>query len=140
MGRRQARDDGLTGVLEPEVEAHYDALYDGTKARMRPVGDALLAMAIDLGDDVEIGVTNLYVSMATPDGQFGLFFPASGRRVTLRLRLMGMVKPRGRFQSTADRAPEGRFDMRAYLGHVDHVDKDVRAMLRRARDLSAMRG
>ena len=127
-------------MLDPEVEARYEALYEGIKARVRPVGDALLEMVIGLGDDVEVGVTNLYVSMATPDGQFGLFFPASGRRVTLRLRLMGMAKPRGRFQSTADRAPEGRFDMRAYLGHVDHVDNDVRAMLRRARDLSAMRG
>lgn len=127
-------------MLDAEAEARYEALYDGTKARVRPVGDALLDVVMDLGDDVEVGVTELYVSMATSDGQFGLFFPASGRRVTLRLRLLGMVKPRGRFQSTADRAPEGRFDMRAYLGHVDHVDKDVRSLVRRARDLSSMRG
>lgn len=123
--------------MDPELEAAYEALYEGNKAKVRPVGDAVLAAAEELGRDVIIDVTNLYVSLATAKRQFGLFFPASGRRVTVRLRLDGsMPHGRGRLESTAHLDPNGRFDLRAYLAHVDHVDDDLRVAMRKARDLA----
>lgn len=122
--------------MTPEDHAAYDALYEGKKADVRPVGDALLAAAQELGGAVRIVVTERHVALAGEQGEFAVFLPSSGRRVTLRLRLLGTVEQTGRFESTAKRAPEGRFDMRAYLAHPDHVDAEVRALMRRARDLA----
>ena len=124
--------------MDAATEAAYEAMFVGNRVRVRPVADAIVvAEGLDgvddrVGDDVTISATRLYMALATPERQFGLFFPASGRRLTLRLRLEGTVAPSGRLQSTADRAPEGRFDTVAHLAHPDHVDGDLVAALRAA--------
>lgn len=118
--------------MDAATEAAYEAMFVGNRVRVRPVADAIVDAVEALGDDVTISATRLYMALATPERQFGLFFPASGRRLTLRLRLEGTVAPSGRLQSTADRAPEGRFDTVAHLAHPDHVDGDLVAALRAA--------
>ncbi len=122
--------------MNPEAEAAYEALYDGNKSRVRDVGDALLKAVESLGKGVRITVTEQYVAMATDKREFGVFFPASGRRVTLRLQLGGRASGTSRIESTAHQNPNGRFDARAYLAHTDHVDEDLMIALRRARDLA----
>ena len=122
--------------MDAATEAAYEAMFVGTRVRVRPVADALVDAVEELGGDVTITATRLYMAMATRERQFGLFFPASGRRLTLRLRGEGAIAPTGRLRSTADRAPEGRFDVVAYLSHPDHVDADLRAALRTAHRLA----
>lgn len=130
-------DDAPTPIaLTPEQDAIYEQLFVGSCRAQEPTGEALLLALADLGDDVVVSPTKTYVGFATPRRQFGLFFPASGSRMTLRLRLDGTVRPHGRIQLIAPDAPRVRHDVVLYLAGPDEVDDEVRDLLRRAHDLS----
>lgn len=123
--------------MTPEDEAAYEALFAGNKRKVLPVGEALLGMVDELGGPVEVGVARLYVWFATADRQFALFFPASGRRVTLRLRLDGTVPGGGRIDNLADSHPDERFDIRVHLADPAEVDDEIRELLDAARELAS---
>lgn len=121
--------------MTPEERARLDAVYAGKRESLRPVADALIdAVAQVDGATVEVGDDR--VDMLANGEVFGIFSASSARRVTLRLRLQGTVGETGRFVSTADKNPNGRYDMQAQLAHPSHVDDEVRAYVRRAAALT----
>ncbi|MCP3980719.1 MAG: DUF4287 domain-containing protein [bacterium] len=77
----KARDDG--GADDPVA-----AQYDGAKAGLRPIHDAVVKFAKSLGKDVEIAPKKSSVSLRRKK-QFALITPATKTRVDLGLALKG---------------------------------------------------
>lgn len=72
------------GWVEPTVEGHTDALYSGAKADLRPLHDAVIALALALGDDVEVQGRATYLPVVRHRQMMAV---APGPRRTLRVGL-----------------------------------------------------
>ncbi len=73
----------------PAGDAHLvDAQYQGRKAELRPIYEALIAMIEGLGKDVEVSPKKTYVSLRRSK-QFALIQPSTRTRVDLGLNLKG---------------------------------------------------
>jgi hypothetical protein len=64
------------------------AQYSGKKAGLKPIYDALLAAAAELGKDVEVSPKKSYVSLRRSK-QFALIQPSTATRVDVGLNLKG---------------------------------------------------
>ncbi len=97
------------------------AQYSG-KERLRPIYEALLAMATGLGADVEPAPKKTYVSLRR-NKQFGLLKPASKSRMEVGLNLPG--------ESATERltATTGMCTHIVSLTSVDEVDDELRGWL-----------
>ena len=104
-----------------------DAQYAGAKQALRPIYDAVVAAARDLGSDVDVAVQKTGVSLRRRK-QFGLVTAPSAQRVELGLNLAG-TEPTDRLQSSS-----GMCTHRVNLTSPSDVDKDVVAWLRAAYD------
>jgi hypothetical protein len=62
--------------------------YEGAKAALKPLYDAILAYALSLGDDVEVSPKKTSVSLRRKK-QFALITPATKTRIDLGLALKG---------------------------------------------------
>jgi hypothetical protein len=104
-----------------------EAQYQGAKAAMRPVYEALVAAVQAFGPDVEFAPKKAYVSLRRSK-QFGLIQPATAR-IDVGLVLKG-VPPAGRLEAS------GSFNAmvthRVKVGSVKEVDRDLIGWLRRA--------
>ncbi len=78
------------GAAEPSGDALIDAQYDGKKAALRPLCDALIAAAKKLGSDVEVAPKKTSVSLRRKK-QFALIEAATATRVDLGLQLKGVA-------------------------------------------------
>lgn len=78
------------GWRMPTVEQFTDELYSGKKAVLRPLHDAVVAEALDLGDDVEVQGRATYIPVVRATQLAAI---APGPRTTLRvgLRLRGEI-------------------------------------------------
>lgn len=103
------------------------AQYAGAKAALRPVHDAVVAIARDLGDDVQVVVQKTGVSLRRRR-QFALVEAPSAKRVRLGFNLKGAA-PAGRVTATT-----GMCTHAVDLPGVDDVDDEVRGWLGRAYD------
>lgn len=117
--QQSARLDAPAGEDEL-LEAQYAA-----KPAMRPVHDAVVAAARELGDDVQVVVQKTAVSQRRSK-QFGVVTPASRTRVELGLNLRG-TGPEGRLEAAG-----GMCTHRVRLTSVDDVDGEVLTWLRTA--------
>lgn len=88
--------DRLKGAAGEE-ENFIDAQYEGKKAALRPLYDALIAGVEAFGDDVEIAPKRTYVSLRRKK-QFALVQPGAGR-VDVGINLKG-VEPAGRLEKS----------------------------------------
>lgn len=70
--------------------------YSGPKAGLRPLYDAVVSYARELGDDVELAPKKTSVSLRRKK-QFALLTPATKSRIDLGLALKG-VEPHGRLE------------------------------------------
>lgn len=102
-----------------------NAQYRGGKAGLRPVHDRLVALAGELGDDVEVVVQKTGVSLRRRR-QFALIEVPSAQRVRLGLNLKG-VEPTERL-----RAAGGMCSHAVELVDLDAVDDEVRGWLAQA--------
>lgn len=74
------------------------AQYDGPKAGLKPIYDALIKAVTGLGQDVDISPKKTYVSLRR-NKQFGLIQPSTKDRVDVGLVLKG-VEPAGRLEAS----------------------------------------
>lgn len=116
----QAARQGTEATEADLLEAQYAA-----KPAMRPVHDAVVAAARDLGPDVQVVVQKTAVSLRRSK-QFGVITPAARTRVDLGLNLRG-TEPTDRLE-----AATGMCTHRVRLAGVDEVDASVRGWLRAA--------
>jgi len=73
------------GVSNSDADL-IDAQYQGAKAALRPVYEALVAAVRDFGDDVEVSPKKASVSLRRSK-QFALIEPVSAKRVQLGVNL-----------------------------------------------------
>lgn len=104
-----------------------DAQYQGGKARLRPIHDRLVAVARELGDDVEIVVQKTGVSLRRRR-QFALVEAPSARRVRLGLNLKD-AQATERLRTATGMCSHG-----VDLVDVQAVDGEIRDWLARAYD------
>jgi hypothetical protein len=104
-----------------------EAQYQGAKAAMRPVYEALVAAIRSFGPDVEFAPKKAYVSLRRSK-QFGLIQPAASR-VDVGLVLKGVAAV-GRLENS------GSFNAmcthRVKVGGIKEVDPELLGWLRRA--------
>ena len=74
------------------------AQYGGAKAGLKPVYDALIGIAENLGEDVEVSPKKTYVSLRRSK-QFALVQPSTKDRVDVGINLKG-VEPGGRLEAS----------------------------------------
>ncbi|MBM6399749.1 DUF5655 domain-containing protein [Phycicoccus sonneratiae] len=108
-------------------EGLVDAQYSGAKAALRPVLERILALARDLGPDVDVAPKKTSVSLRRTT-QFAVVEAASASRVKLGLQL--------RDHPTTDRlrSAAGMCSHTVDVRSVDDVDDEVLGWLRTAYD------
>lgn len=110
-----------------EEENFVEAQYEGQKAALRPLYDALIAAVGQFGDDVEIAPKRTYVSLRR-NKQFALVQPGPGR-VDVGINLKG-VEPDGRLEKS------GSFNSmcthRVRVAGLDDVNDELLGWLRQA--------
>jgi predicted transport protein len=119
-----------SGPLIPEDTTKLlDAQYEGRKAPLRPILDAIEEEALLLGPDVKAEVRTTYVSFVRRRS-FAIVQPSAATRVDLGLVLhdapeSDRLLPAGSFGS-------GRINYRVPLENLDDVDGEVLGWLRMA--------
>ena len=120
--------DRLKGAAGEE-ENFVDAQYQGKKAELRPLYDALIVGVEAFGDDVEIAPKRTYVSLRRKK-QFALVQPGAGR-VDVGINLKG-VEPAGRLEKS------GSFNSmcthRVRVAGPDDINDELLGWLRQAYD------
>ncbi|MBI1407382.1 MAG: DUF4287 domain-containing protein [Caulobacter sp.] len=121
------------GLVRPaQGEDAASGQYDGAKAGLRPIYDALVAAAEGFGDDVELAPKKGYVSLRRGK-QFATLHPSTASRFDLGLALKG-VEPAGRLEAAG--SWNGMVSHRVRLENVDEVDAEVLGWLKAAYDLA----
>jgi hypothetical protein len=118
-----------TSALGADGDALLAAQYAGKKAGLRPIYDALLAVAQELGDGLEVAPKKAGVSLRRAK-QFALITPATATRVDLGLNLK-QTPPTGRLLATT-----GMCTHTVRLSSPAEVDDEVVGWLRQAWELS----
>jgi hypothetical protein len=114
-----------TSARDADSDALIEAQYAGKKAALRPIYDAVLAVVLPFGDDLEVAPKKASVSLRRSK-QFALVTPATATRVDLGLNLKGTA-PSGRLE-----AATGMCTHRVRLGSAAEVDDEVVGWLREA--------
>ncbi len=112
----------------PDDEALVAAQYSGPKEGLRPIYEALIRAASQLGDDVVVSPKKAYVSLRRTK-QFALVQPSTRTRVDLGLNL-------GDEPTSARLEASGSFNQmvshRVRLGSQKDVDGEVKKWLKEA--------
>ncbi len=103
-----------------------DAQYQGPRALLKPIHDALIAAAKKLGSDVEFAPKKTWVSLRRAR-QFALIQPATNTRINLGLRLDG-VPIGGRLEKW----PGTMCTHRVRLESIKDIDRELLALLKKA--------
>lgn len=115
--------ESLTGKLNET--GLVDAQYQGAKAALRPIYDAIVIAVSGIGADVEIAPKKGSVSLRRSK-QFALITPATRTRIDLGLNLKG-ESPAGRLEASS-----GMCTHKIAITRVDEVDDEVVRYLRMA--------
>lgn len=103
-----------------------EAQYQGARAALRPIHDALVAAAVKFGKDVEVAPKKTCVSLRRAR-QFALIQPASNTRVDLGLKLEG-VPLGGRLEAW----PSTMCTHRVRLESIKDIDRELLGLLKQA--------
>ena len=116
------------GKAPESADDLVEAQYTGPKAGLRPIYDALIEMAQDFGDDVEISPKKTYVSLRR-NKQFALIKPSTKTRMDLGINLGGSVAATERLQ---DAGSLGMVSHKVGLTEAQQADDELRGWLRQA--------
>ncbi|MCB1033055.1 MAG: DUF4287 domain-containing protein [Acidobacteria bacterium] len=115
--------------------ALVDAMFSGPKAHLRPLSDALVSLALNLGDDVRACPGKTILPLYR-NHVFAQVKPSSRTRVDLGLALRDLPAE-GRLLDTGGFAKGDRISHRIPLSSAEEIDEEVAAWLRRAYALDA---
>jgi len=113
----------------PSGEALIDMQYEGAKAGLRPIYEALVSLARELGNDIALVLRKTYVGLDR-GRQFAVIQPSTRTRMDLGLRLPG-VEPDERLQASSN-VGGGSITHKIVLHSPEEIDGTVREWLRRA--------
>ena len=116
----------------PKDDDLVAAQYEGSKTALKPIYEAVIATATNLGADVEIAPKKTDVSLRR-NKQFAIVQAAAKSRVDLGLNLKG-VEPGDRLEGGVIFG--GMCTHKVRLFEDDGVDEEVTAWLRQAYDAS----
>lgn len=105
-----------------------DAQYQGAKAALRPIHDALEKALKDFGADVEMLPMKAYVSVRRKK-QFAILQPSTAERFDVGIKLKGMA-PEGRLEASGSFS--GMVSHRVRLSSVKDADRELIGWLREA--------
>ncbi|WP_372786597.1 DUF5655 domain-containing protein [Phenylobacterium sp.] len=108
-------------------------LFEGPKAALRPLYDAVVASVTALGPDVELAPKKANVSVRRSK-QFALLQPSTAARLDLGLILKGRP-PKGRLEASG--SFNAMFTHRVRLAGPADLDAEVKAWLKAAYDGAA---
>jgi predicted transport protein len=108
-----------------------DAWFEGKKAHLRPIYDAVAQAARSFGDDVEFSPKKTYMSLRRKK-QFGCINPATATRVDVGI---GLKNPKPNKRLITEK-PGSMFPYRVAVSDVKEVDKELVGWLKRAYDES----
>ncbi|MCZ6837100.1 MAG: DUF5655 domain-containing protein [Planctomycetota bacterium] len=115
-----------------DSDALVQAQYDGVKADLKPIYDALLAKISKFGTDFELAPKKAYVSLRR-NKQFGLIQPSTKTRVDVGINLKG-VTPTMRLEKSG--SFNAMVSHRVRLEKKTDVDKELIGWLKQAYDAS----
>ncbi len=118
-----------------DAAALVDGMFAGPKAELRPVYDALVRVATELGKDVKVVPCRTQVTLCRRR-QFAWIKPAARTRLDLGLALPGF-KAGGRLIEITGANDKDRVRLRIPITAVSGVDGEVRQLLKAAYDLDA---
>jgi hypothetical protein len=107
-----------------------DELYSGGKAGLRPLHDAIIALAAAIGDDVRVCPCKTIVPLYR-NHVFAQIKPATRTRIDLGFAL-GDMKPMGRLIDTGGWAKKDRITHRIPITCASDIDEEVERCLRTA--------
>lgn len=114
----------------PPADDLVSAQYEGPKAALRPVYEAVLAAVGKFGNDIEIAPKKTYVSLRRKK-QFAIVQPSTHTRVDLGLNLKG-VEPSDRLEG--GNIFSGMCTHLVKLSSPEEVDDQVKSWLKQAYD------
>lgn len=120
------------GEGAPNDDDLVAAQYQGSKNALKPIYEAVIAVATNLGADVEIAPKKSYVSLRR-NKQFAIVQAAAKSRVDLGLNLKG-VEPGDRLEGGV--VFGGMCTHKVRLFEADDVDEEITVWLRQAYDAS----
>jgi hypothetical protein len=112
----------------PEGDDLVAAQYAGAKAALRPVYDALVALARTFGDDVEVSPKKAYVSLRRSK-QFAIIQPTTTARVDVGINLKGRPAA-GRLENSG--SFNAMVSHRVRVSGLAEIDKELEGWLRAA--------
>lgn len=128
-----ARESDGASAAKPAESAPADpvaAIYEGKKAPLKPIHDALMAAINQFGGDIEVAPKKGYVSLRRKK-QFAMIQPTTASRVDVGIILKGEATTE-RLESSA--GFNDMFTHRVRLSSPADVDTQLTAWLRQAYD------
>ncbi|MEP7324979.1 MAG: DUF5655 domain-containing protein [Gemmatimonadota bacterium] len=114
---------------------YVDAQFSGPRAALRPIYEAILEFAFDLGKDVKVSPGKTIVPFYRAH-VFAQVKTTTRTRLDLGFCLKG-VKPTGRLVETGGEAKGDRITHRIGLSSVKEFNKEARDWMRKAYDLDS---
>jgi hypothetical protein len=118
-----------------EAPQYVQAMYAGKKAPLKPLHDAILELALALGDDVKVCPARTIVPLYRKH-VFAQIKPSTLTRVDLGFALGGR-KPTGRLIDTGGFAKKDRITHRIPITSLKELDAEVKRWLALAYELDA---
>jgi hypothetical protein len=118
-----------------EAPLYVDKMFAGAKAGLRPLYDALLTMALAIGDDVKACPCETIVPLYR-NHVFAELKPTTRTRLDLGLALKDMKTP-ARLIDTGGFAKKDRITRRIPITAPEEIDADVKHWLQVAYDMDA---
>ncbi len=109
---------------------YVDAMYSGSKAALRPLHDALVRLAKEIGDDVKVCPCQTIVPLYRHH-VFAEIKPASNKRIELGFALDDEPFT-SRLVDTGGKAKKARITHRVAISTEDDIDLQVRRWLKQA--------
>jgi hypothetical protein len=131
---QKAADDSPESYLAA-CPGYVDAMYAGAKAALRPLHDALVRMAKEIGDDVKVCPCQTMVPLYRHH-VFAEIRPASSKRIDLGFAL-GDEPFTSRLIDTGGKAKKNRITHKVAITSLDDIDLQVKRWLKQAYERDA---
>ena len=133
--RANGSEDTDEGAYLKAVSGYVEAMYDGPKAALRPIHDALVDLGRSLGNDVKVCPCKTIVPLYR-EHVFAEIKPSTRTRIDLGLALKkSKTKPAKRLISTGGIEKGNRITHRIPISSLDEIDSEVRRWIELAYDL-----